>query len=498
MAPAFDAVPQEILERIAYFSTQSDDPGPPSQLLQLLLVNRRTLSSLSLHSTPHLYARIFADKFDADAHLRRIGPVSASDLAIELRRRFTVLRRPFSEADLRLLYETLLTSYVMMLENDGRNEQQLRYYGIERWLTSFWFDELGSSCAALTVQRGSWPPNNDISRLGMWLFWLLLRAENYATFDQPSLRSVVTILKCFALAAHQYPLDEPPNPEIPTYGAYPQICPPSLACPAILSFLVLAPILSKRQPSLQDTLPVTPSSVPDAAPMGYEWDNLWRRSTVRTSPRLFVPGSMSGIWEGLFTYTDFTAYAALLAGAPPIKLFQSIVARHQQTFRLREYHYLGADDADGMNNNASGAGPLSLGDPLRAFLPSGLRLQVAGSSLLAEEAGRTEPVQYVLAPPAEGAGLDSGYASRVQDVLIIGEGHSAWGEFNLVGRVLLHDGLIAISKEYIDDDRGKWLYRGYLAGDTHGNMAGRWRDTLSPADQMGYEGCFFMGRRRAQ
>ena len=192
MALAFDAVPQEILERIAYFSAQSNHPGPPSQLLQLLLVNRRILSALSLHSTPHLYARIFADKFDAHAHLRRIGPVSASDLAIELRRRFIVLRRiraqegcwineqegsePFSEADLRQLYETLLTSYVMMLENDGKNEQQLRYYGIERWLTSFWFDSLGSSCAALTVQRGSWPPNNDISRLGMWLFWLLLRA----------------------------------------------------------------------------------------------------------------------------------------------------------------------------------------------------------------------------------------------------------------------------------------------------------------------------------
>ena len=127
----------------------------------------------------------------------------------------------------------------------------------------------------------------------------------------------MTILKCFALAAHQvkgvyttgdsilnhpqYPLNEPPNPEIPTYGAYPQICPPSLACPAILSFLVLAPILSKRQPSLQDMLPLTPSAVSDGTRVSHEWDNLWRRSTVRISPRLFVPGSMSGVWEGLFT-----------------------------------------------------------------------------------------------------------------------------------------------------------------------------------------------------
>jgi hypothetical protein len=106
------------------------------------------------------------------------------------------------------------------------------------------------------------------------------------------------------------------------------------------------------------------------------------------------------------------------------------------------------------------------------------------------------------------------------------QGHSAWGQFELIGRVRPGDGFVTVSKEYVswsrfyasqhaplllraelkkncygyfvqtDGDRGRWLYRGYFVGDDHGNFTGRWRDTLSPAEVLGYEGCFFMGRRR--
>lgn len=47
-----------------------------------------------------------------------------------------------------------------------------------------------------------------------------------------------------------------------------------------------------------------------------------------------------------------------------------------------------------------------------------------------------------------------------------------------------------------DGDRGIWLYRGYLVGDANGNISGRWRDTMSPVEVPGYEGCFVMSRRR--
>lgn len=47
----------------------------------------------------------------------------------------------------------------------------------------------------------------------------------------------------------------------------------------------------------------------------------------------------------------------------------------------------------------------------------------------------------------------------------------------------------------MDGDRGKWLYRGYLVGNGDGNLAGRWRDTVTPANVSGYEGTFAMSRR---
>lgn len=47
-----------------------------------------------------------------------------------------------------------------------------------------------------------------------------------------------------------------------------------------------------------------------------------------------------------------------------------------------------------------------------------------------------------------------------------------------------------------DGDRGKWLYRAYMVGNANGNLAGRWRDTLSPAHIQGYEGTWVASRRR--
>lgn len=44
---------------------------------------------------------------------------------------------------------------------------------------------------------------------------------------------------------------------------------------------------------------------------------------------------------------------------------------------------------------------------------------------------------------------DASYAARVKDIIVIGEGHSSWGEFKLLGRVRPFDGLLHLSKEYV-------------------------------------------------
>ncbi|KAA1474136.1 hypothetical protein DENSPDRAFT_840689 [Dentipellis sp. KUC8613] len=527
----FDAVPHEVLEHIAFYAATTTVPGPPADLIPLLLVSRKFAAGLSQSANPHLYARIFAAKFDIGALVRRLGPsgTTAPKLAVSLRRRFAVLRRLRArmdcflrdrhptEEDGRLLHEMLWTAYVMMLENDGLNERQLREYAqMDIWLRDFWFDPNGASCATVALRDNMWPPNTDVAALTMWLFWFLLRPEDYSVLDDATFRTVVSILKLLALGAHQYPVCQPSWAEfqpdvclrqanIPSsYGDYPPLTPSPLAAPAILSYLSLAPKASSASDAFIHASPLNPSSVSTYRPMSSEWDSEWKRDLclaaggVRRAepPGAFRPGSMEGVWEGLFTYMEFTAYAALLSGAPPPTLHKSLVARHQQTWKLREYHLLAPESMEERHHTADRDcyRPLSAGDPLRAYLPNGIDFQAEHDGIRVFEPGRSESLFYHRTRAH--SQVTPEYAARVLEILVAGEGHSAWGQFNLIGRIRPGDGFISLSKEYVDGDRGKWLYRGYLIGDVYGNLAGRWRDTLSPFAVPGYEGCFFMGRRR--
>jgi len=91
----------------------------------------------------------------------------------------------------------------MLLENDGKNERQLREYGrIDGWLKEFWFDFDGASNAMACVKYDQWPESHEKMSLAMWLFWLLLRPDEYM-HDQECFREATGILKLVALGAHQ-------------------------------------------------------------------------------------------------------------------------------------------------------------------------------------------------------------------------------------------------------------------------------------------------------
>jgi hypothetical protein len=246
MPVAFDSIPQEVLENIAFYAVSSEPLGPPRELAPLLLVNRRLHAALSGASNPHLHSRIFACKFDNAALVRRLGPgaATARKLAAELRRRCVQLARlrdrlgctlgeltmeaetttssgsnnnnnktkkkkkkdggdddddddggggggggggredGMTEDGMRALHEMLWTAYVMMLENDGKNERQLREYAhLDDWLRTFWFAEDGASFARLEIRDNSWPPYNDLADVTMWLFWFLLKPGASQFFD---------------------------------------------------------------------------------------------------------------------------------------------------------------------------------------------------------------------------------------------------------------------------------------------------------------------------
>lgn len=116
---------------------------------------------------------------------------------------------------------------------------------------------------------------------------------------------------------------------------------------------------------------------------------------------------------------------------------------------------------------------------LNAFFPADFSYPFSRAEPTGEEA--TGQPGYVAVSPSEEARLRrEGTVDEVErlELILSGTGHSAWGRFNLSGRIRLWDGLIYLLKDYAPESRGRWLYRGYVVGG--GSMVGRWRDTFSP------------------
>jgi hypothetical protein len=114
----------------------------------------------------------------------------------------------------------------------------------------------------------------------------------------------------------------------------------------------------------------------------------------------------------------------LLSGAPPPTLNKSLVARHQQTWRLHEYHLLLPSDVDESDTAAAVPEdpqykPLSPGDPLRAYLPSGLSYEHKHGGIRVYEPGREVDTFYHRCPEPEQ--VTSAYTKRVREILIAGE-----------------------------------------------------------------------------
>lgn len=187
-------LPQEILEHIAYFVATECLVGPPSCLPHLLSTCRTIHQSLSFDNNPVLYARTFKYKFDCQAAMRRLGSrmTDPRTLANELRKRCTFLkliRKRFGARAERsakrggppdLLHDLLWLAYLMMLENDGKNEQQLREYAkLEGWLMEYWFDDEGSSLASRRIKQDQWPLEDEKNSIAMWLLWLFLRLGGF-------------------------------------------------------------------------------------------------------------------------------------------------------------------------------------------------------------------------------------------------------------------------------------------------------------------------------
>ncbi|KAJ2968389.1 hypothetical protein NUW54_g13234 [Trametes sanguinea] len=128
------------------------------------------------------------------------------------------------------------------------------------------------------------------------------------TDDDTAFREASGILKLFALGAHQ-PRPGSVRDQALRHAA--QDSAPAPAPPAILAYLNLANKLSVSWDTIHYMKPPTatpPSLAPGAS--SAEWDAEWMRGLHladtskpfgATFAGAFVPGSLEGVWEGLFT-----------------------------------------------------------------------------------------------------------------------------------------------------------------------------------------------------
>ena len=164
---SLEHIPSNVLQLVAFFSFVSSIGPPP--VLQLLLTSHAIYDVLRPGSCPQLYARVYLCKFDLGSPQRlRTSWLNDICLTAELIRRFHVLRRislrQFSEEHVRT---DLWTAYLMVLESDGLNEEQLAKAGVVPYLFAFIRSRFHEE-----YRNYGWPVINEVNSLALWLAYL--------------------------------------------------------------------------------------------------------------------------------------------------------------------------------------------------------------------------------------------------------------------------------------------------------------------------------------
>ncbi|KAF9532676.1 hypothetical protein CPB83DRAFT_880763 [Crepidotus variabilis] len=251
-------------------------------------------------------------------------------------------------------------------------------------------------------------------------------------------------------------------------------------------------------------------------------------------------GSLSGNWGGRIFNVDYGLYMNILAGKQSSS--SACVMNNPLHWELKEHHCLFPDQ------------PLALGldedgsfDTLHAFIPRDAQFNHThdGLDVYNPKTGRTaryetyfpdDAVPYSKAAlkklqrrwisdatqgeiaeqtlesapkwlrpnswPLSTSDFDddeySDPASKVRDILITGKTSTrharAWGDYSLYGRVRAWDGLVILFRfptSPTQDGLGRHLFKGYIHDR---NLVGRWRDTFTPKNMIGYEGGFVVAK----
>ena len=174
---SLEACPSEVLEKVVLTLVDESPLGPPTDLPSFLRVSKAIYHKISMKNYPSLYSSIFVKKFDDRPAVRRLGETCkyAKNRAKELVERFLALKRfifmpcrefaaaPTARGDIWL-------AYLLFLENDQRNYEQLVHYaGVDKFASKF--VKHGGPFHDGVNDNGGWKVDNEVNALVAWLFW---------------------------------------------------------------------------------------------------------------------------------------------------------------------------------------------------------------------------------------------------------------------------------------------------------------------------------------
>ncbi|OAX40985.1 hypothetical protein K503DRAFT_558481 [Rhizopogon vinicolor AM-OR11-026] len=542
MPASFITTPTELLEKIVLLAVHQRRQGPPSILRSLRLTCRMSNNALSPESNSYLSFMLFVDRFDIPSPRRHSlsSQLPVDNIECELRKRFRALQRirrgDIADPD---ILESLSTIYIMMLEDDGRNWDQLIWAELPSFMRRFLRERLMMGAET----NNGWPTENEVNMLAVSIFWLMSRSESIRNETDDLRSKFLELLSPYAFAGFRYPCftgpeyDFCPSENSPKYvvtsvhGAYPPVRPVSITVdyfgrpvpfdlPPLAPYAILAHFsrLETRPLMIPPHLPETRAEAtvngisgptkedvtyfnahckthfPGTA-YGNRFDTLlksrrhdpdWTRSirdplyrSPSSLPGQYIPGTIAGRWQGSFIAPYHNTYETMLSSpsAPsPFPMF----GRFPLYVTFKELYCYSPCIPLPVNENGAGFE--------NAFLPIGCQWHETEAGV--EFTGRNTSFKAYYSPPRK-EHLDGDFIEGAHgelkpsalgpfDVIITGVTEeryaAAWGGYRYMGRIRPSDGLIVLLREPLDPQMVE-LGRALFRGYiiSSRNFVGRWR-----------------------
>ncbi|KAH0834088.1 hypothetical protein J3R83DRAFT_11373 [Lanmaoa asiatica] len=440
------------------------------------------------------------------------------------------------------------TIYVMLLEDDGRNWEQVLLAGLPTFIPIFMRERLFEGAA----DNHGWPLENELNTLVAASFWLISSRDCLDRETDEFRKEVMTYLAPFAFAGFRYPCFTSPEDlllasdsiskvgvsnrrnypadratkiTLDYFGEPTTLCLPPIAPFAILSYFVRIEYFRLKVP------PELPLSRQDATAKGVlcgptrddiddfnarcitrvasrsygdSFDGLpksrrhgpdWHRSLSGSdlasshSPLVYyLPGTLSGRWQGSFIAPYEEDYRSMFFSADAPSPFPAF-GRFPLYVKIRELYCY------------SPSTPLPVAEDeisfFNAFLPLGCQWHEDESGIEFVGPNNSFITHYTPFRPSRDARDVSGTGAL--DIIITGITEApyamAWNGYKYIGRIRPSDGLIVLLREPLDPQRadlGCALFRGYVISSR--NFVGRWRHILSAEQPAEWESIFSMCR----